>query len=169
MKLRRSTHKINWVLFGILGLVFLAIGALIWAFGLMDSAQSYRSPLANIPPTPGQILGSPVTRRVVIVLIDALRYDASINTTIMPFLHNLRSLGASAMMHSQPPSFSAPGWATILTGAWPYINDSQLFNPPDPHSARPYTQDAIFADAQRAGLNTAVSGYAWFQGLLANS
>lgn len=169
MKLRRSTHKINWVLFGILGLVFLALGALTWAFGLMDSAQSYRSPLANIPPPPGQILGSPVTRRVVVVLIDALRYDTSINTTIMPFLNNLRTLGASATMHSQPPSFSAPGWATILTGAWPYINDSQLFNPPDPHSARPFTQDDIFADAQRAGLNTAVSGYAWFQGLLANS
>jgi hypothetical protein len=169
MKLRRSTHKINWVLFGILGLVFLAIGALTWAFGLMDSAQNYRSPLANISPTPGQILGSPVTRRVVVVLIDALRYDTSINTTIMPFLNNLRTLGASATMHSQPPSFSAPGWATILTGAWPYINDSQLFNPPDPHSARPFTQDDIFADAQRAGLNTAVSGYAWFQGLLANS
>jgi len=169
MKLRRSTHKINWVLFGILGLVFLAIGALTWAFGLMESAQSYRSPLANIPPTPGQILGGPVTRRVVVVLIDALRYDTSINTTIMPFLNNLRTLGASATMHSQPPSFSAPGWATILTGAWPYINDSQLFNPPDPHSARPFTQDDIFADAQRAGLNTAVSGYAWFQGLLANS
>lgn len=169
MKLRRSTHKINWVLFGILGLVFLAIGALTWAFGLMESAQSYRSPLANIPPTPGQILGGPVTRRVVVVLIDALRYDTSINTTIMPFLNNLRTLGASATMHSQPPSFSAPGWATILTGAWPYINDSQLFNPPDPHSARPFTQDDIFADAQRAGLNTAVSGYAWFQGLMANS
>jgi Uncharacterized proteins of the AP superfamily len=169
MKLRRSTHKINWVLFGILGLVFLAIGALTWAFGLMDSAQNYRSPLANLSPTPGQILGSPVTRRVVVVLIDALRYDTSINTTIMPFLNNLRTLGASATMHSQPPSFSAPGWATILTGAWPYINDSQLFNPPDPHSARPFTQDDIFADAQRAGLNTAVSGYAWFQGLLANS
>jgi hypothetical protein len=169
MKLLRSTHKINWVLFGILGLVFLAIGALIWAFGVMDSAQNYRSPFANIPPTPGQILGSPVTRRVVVVLIDALRYDTSINTTIMPFLNNLRALGASATMHSQPPSFSAPGWATILTGAWPYINDSQLFNPPDPHSARPFSQDDIFADAQRAGLNTAISGYAWFQSLLANS
>ncbi len=36
-------------------------------------------------------------------------------------------------------------------------------------SARAFTQDNIFAAAQRAGLNTAVSGYAWFEGMLANS
>ena len=72
-------------------------------------------------------------------------------------------------MHSQPPSFSAPGWTTILTGAWPYINDSQLFNPPDAYNARPFTQDDIFEAAQRAGLKTAVSGYSWFEGLLTNS
>ncbi len=169
MKAHRITQRINWVLIGILGLPILAIGAIFWALALMDSAQSYRSPLANIPPSPGQILGSPDTRQIVVVLIDALRYDTSITSSIMPFLNNLRSAGASAMMHSQPPSFSAPGWATILTGAWPYINDSQLFNPPDPYTGRPFTQDDIFADAQRAGLNTAVSGYTWFQDLLSNS
>ncbi|HEY5270318.1 MAG TPA: alkaline phosphatase family protein, partial [Anaerolineales bacterium] len=52
---------------------------------------------------------------------------------------------------------------------WPDINDSQLFNPPDEFSARAFTQDDIFAAAQRSGLNTAVSGYAWFEGMLLNS
>ncbi len=169
MKTPRRLKKISWFVLGLIGLALLAVGTYFWVTNLMDSAQSYRSPLANTPPTPGQALGAPVTRRVVVVLIDALRYDTSTKSTVMPFLNELRTQGASATMHSQPPSFSAPGWTTILTGAWPYINDSQLFNPPDEFSARAFTQDDIFAAAQRAGLKTAVSGYAWFEGMLAHS
>ncbi len=164
-----KVRKINWLIIGLLGLALVAVSAYFWVTALMDSAQSYRSPLANKPPTPGQTLGAPITRRVVVVLIDALRYDTSTNSTVMPFLNELRAESASATMHSQPPSFSAPGWTTILTGAWPDINDSQLFNPPDKFSARTFTQDNLFAAAQRAGLNTAVSGYVWFEDMLANS
>jgi hypothetical protein len=169
MKPHRSTRKVNWFTFGLIGLALLAVGAYFWVTNLMGSAQSYRSPLANTPPVPGQALGTPLTRRLVVVLIDALRYDTSINSSVMPFLNELRAQGASASMHSQPPSFSAPGWTTILTGAWPDINDSQLFNPPDEFSARAFTQDDIFTAAQRSGLNTAVSGYSWFEGMLLNS
>jgi len=161
--------SINWFLIGIPGLFILAIVAYFWATTLMSSAQSYRSPLANDPPTPGDQLGTPLTRRVVVVLIDALRYDTSTNSTVMPFLNELRAQGATATMHSQPPSFSAPGWTTILSGGWPDINDSQLFNPPDQFSARTFTQDSIFAAANRSGLNTAVSGYSWFEQMLSNS
>ena len=169
MKTPRRSKKINWFILGLIGLALLAVGAYFWVTNLMDSAQSYRSLLANTPPTPGQALGAPVSRRVVVVLIDALRYDTSTNIAVMPFLNELRAQSASATMHSQPPSFSAPAWTTILTGAWPDINDSQLFNPPDEFSARAFTQDGLFAAAQRAGLNTAVSGYSWFEGMLANS
>ncbi|MCX6034322.1 MAG: alkaline phosphatase family protein [Chloroflexi bacterium] len=165
----RRSKKTNWFILGLIGLALLAVGAYFWAINLIDSGYSYRSPLANTPPTPGQALGTPITRRVVVVLIDALRYDTSTNSAVMPFLNELRAQGASATMHSQPPSFSAPGWTTILIGAWPDINDSQLFNPPDEFSARAFTQDDIFAAAQRLGLNTAISGYAWFEGMLANS
>ncbi len=169
MKPNKMTRTINWIIPGTIGLIMLAIGAAFWAFKLMDSAQTYRSPLEHTPPTPGESLGKPLTNQMVIVLIDALRYDTSTNSTVMPFLNNLRAQGASAIMHSQPPSFSAPGWATILTGSWPTINDAQLFNPPDVTSARAFTQDDIFAAAQRAGLKTAVSGYSWFEGMLVNS
>jgi hypothetical protein len=169
MNKQRKKGEINWFVLGLISLVLLAIGAFFWAFNLVDAAQSYRSPLALSPPEPGQALGVPITRRVVVVLIDALRYDTSLDTAVMPFLNELRKQGASAAMYSQPPSFSAPGWTTILTGAWPDINDSQLFNPPDEFSARAFTQDNIFASAQLAGLNTAVSGYSWFKEMLATS
>ncbi|MBN2388090.1 MAG: alkaline phosphatase family protein [Anaerolineales bacterium] len=161
--------RLNPLLLGILGCLALAAGAAFWAIGLLDSGQSYRSPLANDPPAPGEALGEPLTSRLVIVLIDALRLDTSLDSEVMPTLTDLRDRGASATMHSRPPSFSAPGWTTILTGAWPEINDGQLFNPPDNDSVRAFTQDDFFAAAGRRGLRTAVSGYTWFEGMLSDS
>jgi hypothetical protein len=167
MKRRRN---INWFLIGILGLPVLAIASYFWANGMISTLMAYRSPLANTPPAPGEALGAPMTRKVVIVLIDALRYDTSMNASVMPYLNELRTEGAAvATMHSRPPSFSAPGWATLLTGAWPDINDSQVFNPPDAFTARAFTQDNIFAAAHHSGLMTAVSGYSWFKQMLTNS
>ena len=165
----KRRKPINWFLIGLLGLPLLAVGAFFWATNLMADAQAYRSPLAGKSPAPGEALGSPLARRVVIVLIDALRYDTALKPEVMPFLNDLRTRAATATMHSHPPSFSAPSWNTILTGAWPEINDSQPFNPPDFDHVRPFTQDDIFAAAERAGLRAAVSGYAWFEGMLLNS
>jgi hypothetical protein len=134
----------------------------------MDSLTEYRSPLANDPPAPGEILGPPLTGRVVFILVDALREDTSLNTQVMPFLETLRQQGAWATMHSIPPTYSSPSWTTLLTGAWSDISDSQPINPPDNDSVRPFTQDSIFDAAERAGLQTAVSGFDWFDGMLAN-
>ena len=168
--MRRQKRKpINWFLIGILALPLVAAGAYFWATGMIDSLMAYRSPLANNPPAPGEALGQPLTRKVVIVLIDALRLDTSANAAVMPYLNGLRAEGASATMVSRPPSFSAPGWATLLTGAWPDLNDADIFNPADEYSARTFTQDDIFAAAHRLGLKTAVSGYSWFEQMLANS
>lgn len=169
MRNLRRTKPINWLVLGILSLPLVAIGAYFWATGIFSALENYRSPLQAAAPAPGAELGEPLTRRVVIVLMDALRYDTSTDAALMPVLNELRLEGASAIMTSRPPSFSAPGWTTLLTGAWPDINDSQPFNPPDDSSVRAFTQDDIFAAADRAGLNTAVSGYTWFEGMFANS
>ncbi len=163
MKEKRS------LLVGIISLVLIALVAYLWADALMDSLFDYRSPLAQDPPIAGQAAGSPLTRRVVLVLVDALRKDTSLDPEVMPYLNELRQNAAVATMHSQAPSFSAPGWATILTGAWPDINDSQPANPPDDDTVRPFTQDDIFAAVNRAGYKTAVSGFTWFKQMLANS
>lgn len=153
--------------------IFLRITALLliagwdyfWATGMMDALFAYRSPLQHTPPQPGGALGTPLTRKVVLVVVDALREDTSLKSNVMPNLNLLRQKGAWATMHSQPPSFSQPGYSTILTGAWPEINDSPVINV-DTAEIQTFTQDDIFSAAKRAGLHTAVSGFEWFGRLL---
>jgi len=139
------------------------------ATAMMNSLYAYRSPLHDRAPAPGQPLkpanGDPVTRRVVIVLIDALREDTSRNSQAMPFLNSLRQKGASATVHSRPPSYSAPSYSVLLTGAWPDVSDGPAMNQ-DYAEMPTWTQDNLFSAAHRSGLKTAVSGFNWFERLI---
>jgi len=155
----------GWIIGGILVLLILAGGAYFWATGLFSSIEAYRSPLHNNPPMAGDPLGPPATRRVVFVLIDALRADTAQNANIMPTLNQLRLQGASATSHSRPPSYSEPGYAVLLTGAWPDLSDGPAVNV-DYENIPVFTQDNLFSAAKRAGLKTAVSGYYWFEKLI---
>ncbi len=137
----------------------------MWATRLMDSVYAYRSPLRNSPPKQGEALGVPNTRSLVIVLIDALRYDTSQKSDVMPFLNQLKSEGASALMHSRPPSYSEPSYTVLLTGAWPDLSDGPVINL-DYADIPTFTQDNIYSAAHRAGLLTAVSGFNWFEKLI---
>jgi len=143
----------------------LAVGAYFFATGLMDSVFAYRSPLKDNPPAPGRPLETALTRRVVFVLVDALRDDTSHNAQIMPYIAELRQQGAWATMHSRPPSYSEPGYTVLLTGAWPDLSDGPPINL-DYEEIPTFTQDNLFSAAQRAGLKTAVSGYYWFEKLI---
>ena len=153
------------LILGILACLILALGAYTWATSLMDSMYAYRSPLHNQPPAPGLRIGEPITRRVVFVLIDALRDDTSKKAEVMPFLNELRQQAASATMRSRPPSYSQPGYSVLLTGAWPDLSDGPTINL-DYDQIPTWTQDNLFSAAHRAGLKTAVSGYYWFQKLI---
>ena len=158
-------RKHLWVIVGLLACLLIAAGAYLWTSRLMDSVYAYRSPLHSTPPAPGQPLGAPVTRRVVFVLIDALRDDTSHKKDVMPFLDELRGRGAWATMHSRPPSYSQPGYSVLLTGAWPDLSDGPTINL-DYEEIPTWTQDDLFSAAHRAGLKTAVSGYYWFEKLV---
>jgi len=153
------------LLLGILACLLIVGGAYTWTSGLMDSVYAYRSLLHSTPPAPGQPVGSAATQRVVFVLIDALRADTSLKPDVMPFLNELRSRGASATVHSRPPSYSEPGYSTLLTGAWPDLSDGPTINL-DYAEIPTWTQDDLFSAAHRAGLKTAVSGYYWFERLI---
>ena len=143
----------------------LGVGAIFLALELMDNLYEYRSPISEDKLVPGRSFGDPMGERVVFVLIDALRYDTTQKTEVMPFLNQLRTQGASATMHSQTPSYSSPGYGTLLTGAWPYLHDAPAFNL-DYEDFYPFTQDNIFSSAKRHGLRTAASGYYWFEKLI---
>ena len=153
------------IISGLVACLILAIASYFLATAMINSLYGYRSPLKDTPPQPGSSLGEPSTRRVVFVLVDGLRYDTSLKTDVMPILNQVRQQGASAVMHSHPPSFSEPGYSTLLTGAWPDLNDGPAINL-DYAEIPTWTQDNIFSAAHRAGLSTAVSGYDWFEKLI---
>ena len=153
------------LLIGILACLLIAAGAYLWSSRLMDSVYAYRSPLHDAPPAPGEPLGAPLTRRVVFVLIDALREDTSLKPDVMPFLNELRSRSAAATIHSRPPSYSEPAYSTLLTGTWPDLSDGPTINL-DYAEIPTWTQDDLVSAAHRAGLKTAVSGYYWFEKLI---
>jgi len=143
----------------------LVVGAYYWATLTMEGMYAYRSPLQNQPPAPGAGVPPALAGRVVFVLIDGLRYDTSQDAAVMPVLAQLRASGASARMHSRPPSYSQPGYVTLLTGAWPDINDGPPVNL-ETTLIPTMTQDNLFLAAKRAGWVTAVLGYDWFEKLL---
>ena len=153
------------LLLSIVACLLIAVLAYFWATGMMDSMYAYRSPLAAQPPAPGAPLGDALTRRVVFVLIDGLRTDTAANPQVMPFLNELRARGASATVRSEMPSYSAPGYTVLFTGAWPEFSDGPPINLTYEEYI-PWTQDNLFADAHRAGLTTAISGLDWFEKLV---
>jgi hypothetical protein len=158
-------QRARWVVLSLIALALIAYGSYTWTNALLDSLFAYRSPLRASPPSPGAPLGQPLTMRVVLVIVDALREDTSRKSDVMPFLNQLRHQGAWAVMHSQPPSWSQTSWTVICTGAWPEINDAPAINV-DYDKIWPWTQDNIFAAAKRAGLKPAVSGYDWWEKLV---
>ena len=131
----------------------------------MDSLYAYRSPLHDRPPAPGQPLGEPLARRVVFVLVDALREDTSLKPEVMPFLNELRQQGAWATMHSRPPSYSAPGYSVLFTGAWPDVSDGPAMNL-DYDEIPTWTQDDLASAVHRTGLRVAISAFNWFERLI---
>lgn len=159
---RKPTHPL---IIGVIACLAIAALAYFWVNAKMDSLYAYRSPLAEKPPAPIAPANPALTGRVVFVLVDALRVDTALKPEMMPFLAELRAQGAWATMHSRPPSYSAPSYSVLFTGAWPDLSDGPAMNLA--YAEIPtWTQDNLFSAAQRAGLKTAVSGYYWFEKLI---
>ena len=150
---------------GIAACLIIAAVAYFWATSAIDSLYAFRSPLMARPPANGPALGNALTRRVVFVLIDGLRADTASDAEVMPFLAELRGKGASATVQSRPPSFSAPSYTVIFSGAWPDISDGPAVNL-DYDEYWTWTQDNLFSAVKRAGGRTAISGYNWFEKLV---
>jgi hypothetical protein len=161
-----AMKKYSWILLSLIASIGIAIVCYFWATNLMASLYAYRSPFASQPLDGRLPANQPVARQVVAIVVDGLRVDTAADETIMPFLSELRQQGASAVVHSGLPSYSAPSWSVLVTGAWPDISDGPAMNPTDLESYYLWTQDNIYASANRAGLSSALAGHDYFKFLV---
>src|SRR5574341_2044028 len=138
--------------------VLLALWARFGAAALgeasFESALMYRGPYLD-PLPPGEA-GEPVAQRVVLIVVDGLRVDASQQ---MPVLNDLREQGAERILTVGQISLSLPGWTVLTSGAWQEQNG---FN--SNFEERPVEIDSIFQAARRAGRSTALGGTPGWQG-----
>lgn len=156
------------LLLAVIAALLCGAGAYIWGTSSTEAYLSFQSPLRGKQIQTGEPFQDMATRRLVWVLIDGLRYDTASNAEVMPVLNQLRSTGAQARINSRPPSYSQPGYATILTGAWPGVNDGPLFNA-NTEEITELSMDTVFGAAQRSQIITAVSAYNWFDIMLPDS
>ncbi|MFJ7973183.1 alkaline phosphatase family protein [Psychrobacillus sp. NPDC096389] len=94
--------------------------------------------------------------RVVLIVVDALRYDTA--CTHMGFMQHLVERGAAARyeVRSEVPSLSRPLYETILTGTPPIIHGvtSNV-------TVRLSNQTSLFHLAKESGKTTAAAAYHW--------
>ncbi len=128
-------------------LLSLSIGSLLFASTIWKSVTDYQTAYpfhADLP------AGSPLTGRLVLVVLDGIRVDA---VTEMDFLSALSRRGSSGIVRSGQPSLSNPSRAVIATGAWAEVNgvtNNSGYSAPQ--------VDSIFSLAKRAGVPQAAAG-----------
>ncbi len=149
------------VLLIILMLASIAAGAYTWVNALVNSIYGYRSPLKGTPP-PTEYISRPLTSQVVLVIIDGLRYDTSLQ---MPYLNTLREEGAHAVLLSDPPSSSLAAWTALVSGATPEVSDAPLFDR-ERRWIQPIAVDHLFAALNRFGATSGITGFHWWERLV---
>jgi len=154
-------RKAASILVVVLALLAVSGAILMWANALVNSIYGYRSPLKGDPPLTDYV-PRPLTSQVVIVVIDGLRFDTSLQ---MPFLNSLRKQGAQAKMVAEPPSTTLPAWTTLISGAPPETNGAPLFDR-DYEWIQPLTTDHLFAVVSRAGATAGIVGFHWWEKLV---
>lgn len=96
------------------------------------------------------------TNRVVLIVVDALRYDTA--CTHMGFMQHLVERGVAARyeVRSEVPALSRPLYETILTGTPPIIHGVTSNS-----TMRLSTQQSLFHLAKSNGKKTAAAAYLW--------
>jgi hypothetical protein len=141
------------IILSVLVLLIIAPGSYLWAMVLLDSLYKYESPFKEKLPH-GQPT-QPLVQQVVMVIVDGLRYDTSLE---MPYLNSLREGGASAVMVGIPSPASQSAWTTLVSGAGPEINGAPFLDPEHTDEIQPIAVDHLFAEVKRAGFTGGLAG-----------
>ena len=141
------------IILSVIVLLIIAPGSYLWAMVLLDSLYKYESPLQGKLPL-GQPT-QPLVQQVVMVIVDGLRYDVSLE---MPYLNSLREEGASAVMVGIPSPASQPAWTTLVSGAGPEINGAPFLDPEHVNEIQPIAVDHLFVEVKRAGFISGLAG-----------
>jgi hypothetical protein len=149
------------ILLSVIVLLIIAPGSYLWAMVLLDSLYKYESPLEGKLP-PGQPT-QPLVQQVVMVIVEGLRYDTSLE---MPYLNSLREEGASAVMVGIPSPASQSAWTTLVSGAGPEINGAPFLDPAHVNDIQPIAVDHLFVQVKRAGFTSGLAGSDWWQRLV---
>ncbi|MGB9723831.1 MAG: alkaline phosphatase family protein [Chloroflexia bacterium] len=128
-------------------LLGLGIGAYQLANFSFDTFMEYPGPALGKPPVGRPT--TPISRRVVVVVVDGLREDTSRQ---MPTFQRLREQGADLPSLTQVPSLSLPGYTVLGTGAYPDFSGVTTN-----WYQGAVRVDSLFARAREAGLPTALS------------
>lgn len=131
----------------VLILLLLAVAAVFAALEAWNSVTHYRTPYTF---RQDLAAGTPLTERVVLIILDGIRLDASRQ---MAHLQELAGRGASGVVRTGAPSLSHPSRAVMVTGAWQEVNgvtNNSLFEPPP--------VDSLFSAAKRMAVPVAVAG-----------
>ncbi|HEX6263053.1 MAG TPA: alkaline phosphatase family protein [Actinomycetota bacterium] len=140
----------SWIrlIAAVLGLAVIGVAARMLADFQWNRVVEYRSPyvfdLPAAPETPR------LTDRVILVVVDGLRVDASER---MPTLQRLGGEGSSLVARTGLPSLSFPGWTNLASGAPPDVSSVTT----NWYEGR-VRVDSLLASARRANLTTAVAG-----------
>ncbi len=138
------------VLFALVLIILAVLGYLAQSLAMLgwDSVVEYKTPyLTNLPPGSA---AEPLAQRVILVLVDGLRLDASRD---MAALNELRRQGADLSVRIGQPSLSYPSWTVIASGAWQEISGVTTN-----WYEGPVQTDTIFRRAQEAGMPAVVVG-----------
>jgi hypothetical protein len=117
------------------------------AIGWTDELAAV-SPLADVAPRVDDPHTPRLARRVVLVIVDGLRVDAS----HLPYLDELRARGVDAVATVPYPTISRPTYVTIVAGVPP--RDSGVRGN---HVIAPVVVDTIMDRARAAGLRVATA------------
>lgn len=88
------------------------------------------------------------------LIVDGLRYETALDSTIMPALNRLRTDGASGKLETVFEGFSVPAIKAAFTG----VAETQLINVVRNFRFTALPLESVFLDAERAGKRTLIVG-----------